>query len=54
MRLPHWSPEVIIRAQCPDENSKMTAHYLYVESRGWSVDVRPVDLVITILLDTES
>ena len=33
MRLPAWSPEVIIRAQYPDENSKMTAPYLYVTSR---------------------
>lgn len=33
MRLPQWSPEVVIRAQYPDENSKMTAPYLYVESR---------------------
>ena len=33
MRLPQWSPDVIIRAQYPDENSKMTAPYLYVESR---------------------
>ena len=33
MRLPSWSPEVVIRAQFPDANSKMTAPYLYVESR---------------------
>lgn len=33
MRLPHWSPEVIIRVQYPDEHSKMTAPYLYVSSR---------------------
>lgn len=33
MRLPQWSPEVVIRAQYPDEHSKMTAPYLYVESR---------------------
>ena len=33
MRLPQWSPEVVIRAQFPDEHSKMTAPYLYVESR---------------------
>lgn len=33
MRLPHWSSDVIIRAQYPDEHSKMTAPYLYVESR---------------------
>ncbi|PFB24149.1 Thoeris anti-defense Tad2 family protein [Bacillus cereus] len=33
MRLPQWSPDVVIRAQFPDEHSKMTAPYLYVESR---------------------
>ena len=33
MRLPAWQPDVVIRAQYPDENSKMTAPYLYVESR---------------------
>lgn len=34
MRLPHWSTEVVIRAQYPDVNSKMTHPYLYVESRN--------------------
>lgn len=33
MRLPQWAPDVVIRAQYPDEHSKMTAPYLYVESR---------------------
>jgi hypothetical protein len=33
MRLPHWSKEVAVRAQYPDEHSMMTAPYLYVESR---------------------
>lgn len=33
MRLPTWSEDVVIRVQKPDENSKMTAPYLYVESR---------------------
>lgn len=32
-RLPHWKPDVVIRAQYPDEHSRMTAPYLYVESR---------------------
>ncbi len=32
-RLPKWSLDVVIRAQFPDEHSKMTAPYLYVESR---------------------
>lgn len=33
MRLPNWQHDVIIRVQFPDEHSKMTAPYLYVESR---------------------
>lgn len=33
MRLPSWQPDVIIKLQVPDENSKMSHPYLYVESR---------------------
>jgi len=33
MRLPQWSPEVVIRVQRPNENTIMTAPYFYVESR---------------------
>jgi len=33
MFLPHWSDDVVIKIQRPDEHSKMTAPYLYVESR---------------------
>lgn len=33
MRLPRWSNDVVIRAQFPDAHSKMTAPYLYVDSR---------------------
>lgn len=33
MRLPQWSEDVVVRVQKPDEHSKMTAPYLYVESR---------------------
>lgn len=33
MRLPHWNYDVVIRAQYPDKNSKMTAPYLFAESR---------------------
>ena len=33
MRLPQWGEDVLIKAQFPDENSKMTSPYLYVESR---------------------
>lgn len=33
MRLPQWKDDVVIRVQYPDEQSEMTAPYLYVESR---------------------
>lgn len=33
MRLPNWSEDVVIRIQYPDDYSKMTAPYLYVQSR---------------------
>ena len=33
MRLPQWKSDVVIRAQYPDEHSKMTAPYLYVVCR---------------------
>jgi hypothetical protein len=33
MRLPNWSSDVVVKAQYPDKFSKMTAPYLYVESR---------------------
>lgn len=33
IRLTTWAPDVVIRVQRPDANSKMTAPYLYVESR---------------------
>jgi len=33
MRLPQWNKDVLIKAQYPNANSKMTAPYLYVESR---------------------
>ena len=33
MRLPKWNEDVVIKLQYPDEHSKMTHPYLYVESR---------------------
>lgn len=33
MRLPLWKNGVLIKVQFPDENSKMTAPYLYVENQ---------------------
>ena len=37
MRLPHWSLDVVIKAQYPDKHSKMTAPYLYADSRYGTV-----------------
>jgi len=33
VKLPSWADDVFISVQTPDENSKMTAPYLYVTSR---------------------
>lgn len=33
MRLTHWQNDVIVKIQSPDDHSKMTAPYLYVDSR---------------------
>ena len=33
VRLPQWKEDVMIKAQFPDESSKMTAPYLFAESR---------------------
>lgn len=37
IRLPKWEKDVTINAQFPDENSKMTHPYLYVNSRYGNV-----------------
>ena len=44
VRLPHWKPDVRICMQVPDENSKMTAPYLYAESRFGRVPWNPTQL----------
>ena len=44
MRLPKWSPDVKIKIQRPDDNSKMTAPYLYVESRFGKVPWTPTQI----------
>lgn len=41
MRLSIWKGDVNIKAQYPDEHSKMTAPYLYVESRYGNVPWEP-------------
>lgn len=44
MRLSQWKEDVVIRAQYPDEHSKMTAPYLYVESRYGRVPWRETNI----------
>jgi len=41
MRLPIWFEDVKIKVQFPDKLSKMTAPYLYVESRYGKVPWKP-------------
>jgi hypothetical protein len=40
MRLPHWQPDVSIRAQHPDSQSTMTHPYLFADSRFGKVPWR--------------
>lgn len=44
MRLPNWSSDVLIKVQYPDEHSKMTAPYLFVESRFGRVPWRETNI----------
>lgn len=44
MSLPKWSDDVVIKVQRPDEYSKMTAPYLYVESRFGRVPWIPTQI----------
>ena len=44
MRLPQWKEDMVIRAQFPGEHSKMTAPYLYVESRFGRVPWRETEI----------
>ncbi|MCG8208179.1 hypothetical protein J2Q01_11965 [Tenacibaculum finnmarkense genomovar finnmarkense] len=44
MRLAHWSKDVMIKIQYPDEKSKMTAPYLYVQSRFGNVPWIPTQI----------
>jgi len=43
-RLPYWSPEVNIKIQVPDRNSKMTHPYLYVNSKYGLVPWTPTQV----------
>ena len=44
MSLPFWSEDVKVFCQFPDENSKMTHKYLYVESRFGRVPWSPTQV----------
>lgn len=44
MRLPQWKHDVKIRMQVPDNNSKMNAPYLYVESLFGMVPWMPTQI----------
>lgn len=44
IRLPHWKSDVRIKLQTPDAYSKMTAPYLYVESRYGRVPWIPTQI----------
>ena len=46
VRLGFWSEEVHISLQEPDENSKMTAPYLYVTSRYGRIPWNPTQIEI--------
>lgn len=46
MRLPTWNEDVTIYAQIPDAHSKMTAPYLYVNSRYGNVPWIPTQIEI--------
>ena len=43
-QLPHWKPDVRIMLQEPDEHSKMTHGYLYVQSRFGCVPWNPTQV----------
>ena len=43
-RLQHWQPDVRIMLQEPDEHSKMTHSYLYVQSRFGCVPWNPTQV----------
>ena len=44
MRIKKWSEDVKVKIQWPDEHSKMTAPYLYVESRYGKVPWVPTQI----------
>jgi len=46
IRLPHWNEDVSLVVQYPDEGSKMTHPYIYVESRFGRVPWNPTSVEI--------
>ena len=46
IRIKDWNEDVIIKLQKPDENSKMSASFLYVESRFGNVPWLPTQIEI--------
>lgn len=46
IRLAHWNEDVIIKAQYPTDTSKMTAPYLFVDSRFGLVPWLPTQIEI--------
>ena len=50
MRLPQWSEDVKIKIQVPDQWSKMSAPYFYVESRFGTVPWK--ETMIELFADT--
>lgn len=44
IRIDKWSEDVKVKIQWPDKNSKMTAPYLYVESRYGKVPWVPTQI----------
>lgn len=46
IRMKKWSEDVFIKIQFPDENSKMTAPYLYVTSKFGLVPWNPTQIEI--------
>jgi len=46
VRLPQWTTDVFLNLQVPDKHSKMTAPYIYVESRFGRVPWNPTQIEI--------
>ena len=38
IRLPQWKDDVVVKLQTPDENSKMTHPYIFIDTTGLETD----------------